>query len=243
MSNWVSGVLGGATAGATAKGVPGALIGGLAGGVLGGISDSSTSKAKKKARKQLNAWKEEAEGILDESRANQAKLSGEGAVTKYQDMRDSYDPNRFIYNAETDTDPNKVSFSKDSYNVEDYLNPNAQAIRQDIADTIQHTAAGSAMGHSSGAANSIVQAVMDKDEQLLKDARDQMNQERNFDYGMYTDYITRRQNELAQLQQGTQAQMEALRGDIQFDQQNEDNYYNNKLNLGNTIAQTKAQLV
>lgn len=244
MSDFVSGVLGGAGAGATATESPwGAVIGGAVGGLLGLGSDNATSRAKKRARRDLKSWQSEAERILAENHANQTRMTNEGDLKSYQDMRDSFDPSRFVYSSETDTDPNKVTFDKSNYNVEDFLNPNAQAIRRDIADTIQHTAAGSAMGHSSGAAQNIVHGVMEKDEQLLRDAREQMNQERNFDYGMYTDYIKNKQAQLDAIRQGTQAQMEALRGDIMFDQQQEDNYVTNRLNLGNSVAQTKAQLV
>lgn len=243
MSDFIKGVLGGAGAGATAGGMPGALIGGAVGGLLGLGSDNATSRAKKRARRDLNNWRSEAEQILEQSRQNQTRMSADGDLERYQRIRDSYDPEMFVYREENDTDPNKVSFNKSNYNVNDFLNPNASAIRKDVADTIQHTAAGSAMGHSSGAAQNIVQGVMEKDEQLLRDAREQMNQERNFDYGMYTDYIKNKQAQLEALRQGTTAQMDALRGDIMFDQQQEDNYVTNRLNLGNSVAQTKAQLV
>jgi hypothetical protein len=67
--------------------------------------------------------------------------------------------------------------------------------------------------------------------------------ERSFDYGAYTDYINQKQNQLNALQQGVQTQMASLRGDIQFDQQQQDALLANRLNLGNALAQTRASLV
>ena len=242
MADAINGAIGGASAGVAAGGANYAGLGGIIGGGLGLVgglfSDYQTAKAKRNARKQINAWRDDANRILEDSFRDRVRLSGESDVGTYKNIRDNFDPNEFVL-----SDDELNSFDKSKYNVEQFLNPNAQAIRDDVARTLQHTAAGSAMGHSSGAAKNIVQGVMEKDEQLLRDAREQMNQERSFDYGVYTDFIRNKQNQLQNLQQGRLAQMQALRDDIQFDQQNEDNYVTNRLNLGNAVAQSKAQLV
>jgi hypothetical protein len=85
--------------------------------------------------------------------------------------------------------------------------------------------------------------VLDKDESLYDKAYERMLGERSFDYGAYTDYINQKQNQLNALQQGVQTQMASLRGDIQFDQQQQDALLANRLNLGNALAQTRASLV
>lgn len=244
MANWLSGAMAGAgtgakiAAGTALGGGWGGVIGGVAGLGLGALSDWQHSKNVAAAKRDINNWQNEANRILEESFNGRTQLSGPDSVRRYKELRDNYDPNGYVL-----TDEQLNSFDKTKYNVEDFLNPNAQAIRDDVARTIQHTAAGSAMGHSSGAAASIMQGVMEKDEQLWKDARDQMNQERQFDYGMYSDFIKNKQQQLQTLQQGARDRMEMLRGDIQFDQQAVDNYNNNRINLGNAVMLTKAQLV
>lgn len=70
-----------------------------------------------------------------------------------------------------------------------------------------------------------------------------MRSERNFDYGVYKDYIEQQQQKLNTLHQGYLNQMSLYKDDIQFDQQNQDAYLNNKLALGNSTMQAKANLV
>lgn len=192
-------------------------------------------QARRTAQRDIDRWQGTAQGILDDAYKSGIRLSGENDVQNYQRLRDSFDPSNFIYNA----DP----FDKSKYRVEDYLNENRGKILDDVQNRIQHTAAGGALGHSSGVVEDIAQGLIDKDEQLYKDARDAMNQDRTFDYGMYTDYIQQQQNNLNTLMQGYQTQMSNLRGDITFDQQQKDNYTQNLLNLGNATMQAKASLV
>lgn len=222
--------------------VAAALIGG-AGKLLGSGIDAysaykereEAAKRRRAANEQISSWESQANAILDAAMQGNTKLTGPDDVTKYRQMRSTYDPSSYIYEFEP--------FEKDSYRVEDYLNPNKDAILADVARTAQHTAAGAGLGHSSGAMEAINQALINKDEELYRQAQEQMNVERNFDYGAYTDYIKNKQAQLSAIQQGQLASMEQLRGDIQFDQQQQDALLANRLNLGNTIAQTRAQLV
>ena len=193
-------------------------------------------KAKEKANQQLTNWESEANRILNESARGGITLSDSQDLENYQKLRSGYDPSKYVY---TDYQP----FDKDSYHVEDYLNPAKDAILADIAKQTQHTAAGAGLGHSSGALEAITQNVMDKSESLYNDAYNKMVGERNFDYGAYTDYINQKQKELDTLQQGTLNQMNFLRGDLLFDQQQRDALTANRLSLGNTMAQARASLV
>ena len=102
---------------------------------------------------------------------------------------------------------------------------------------------GAGLGHSSGALEAYIDAALAKDEELYKEARQEMKDERSFDYGMYTDYINQQQKKLDSMQQGYRTQLETLRGDIAFDQQQTDATLQNRLSLGNAIAQSRAQLV
>ena len=187
------------------------------------------------ANQQISAWQQQAERILAESEAGRTRLSDADALNRYKAIRDSYDPAAFTF------EPQK--FDKSVYNVEDYLNPNREAILADVAKTTQHTAAGAGLGQSSGALEAITKNVIDKDVDLLREARAEMKDERSFDYGMYTDYINQQQKKLDSMQQGYRTQLETLRGDIAFDQQQTDATLQNRLSLGNAIAQSRAQLV
>lgn len=215
------------------------LLGSGISSILGAATASEERKAaerrKRQANEQLTSWERQAKAILDEAMGKNVQLSSPSDVEAYRQMRSSYDPSSYTYKFEP--------FDKSSYHVEDYLNPNKEAILADVRKQAQHTAAGAGLGHSSGALEAIEQALINKDEELYNRAREQMNTERNFDYGAYTDYIRNKQAQLTAIQEGRLNQMGQLRGDIQFDQQQQDAYLANRLNLGNTIAQTRAQLV
>ena len=192
-------------------------------------------KRRNQANDQIDAWQLEANRILNESEANRTRLTDDGSVDRYKELRDSYDPSAFTL------EPQK--FDKSVYRVEDYLNPNRDAILEDIARASQHTAAAAGLGHSSGAVEAINKSILEKDEELLKEARQEMKDERSFDYGMYTDYINQQQKKLDTINQGYRTQLDTLRGDITFDQQQTDATLQNRLSLGNSIAQSRAQLV
>lgn len=222
--------------------VAAALIDGTSSLIGSGINAYSAYKERKAAEKRrkaanekLSAWETDANRILDEAMRNNVSLSTPEEVESYQRMKSSYDPSKYVYDFEP--------FDKDIYHVEDYLNPQREAILADVAKGVQHTAAGAGLGHSSGALEAITQGIVNKDEELYDKAWDRMNTERNFDYGAYTDFINQKQQQLQNIQNGILNQMSFMRGDIQFDQQQQDAMTANQLNLGNTIAQTRAQLV
>lgn len=195
----------------------------------------AAAQRRRQATQQVNSWEQEANKILEDAMANNIQLSSPEDVEAYQALKAGYNPSDYVY----DFDP----FDKSSYNVEDYLNPARDQIIADLQKSVQNTAAGAGLGHSSGALEAINQATLNKSEELYDKAYDRMNTERNFDYGAYTNYINQQQQRLNTLQQGVLGQMGTLRGDITFDQQQQDAYLANKLNLGNSLAQTRASLV
>lgn len=191
--------------------------------------------ARNKANRQIDEWQGTAEGILNDAMQNNIQLSSPSDLRVYSKLKASFDPSRYVYNFD--------KFNSSKYNVADYLNPQRDAIMADVAKGIQHTAAGAGLGHSSGAAAAIAQGLIDKDEELYNTAYEQMNNERNFDYGAYTDFINQKQKQLDAMQSGILSKMSMLRDDIMFDQGQQDAFLQNRLNLGNTLAQTRAQLV
>lgn len=205
---------------------------------------------KKAARQALNNWNKTASGMLEDQQseldkliASQSNLSTADDLQRYQQLKqDLADPSKYIYQAD--------EFDASKYNVDDYLNENKDKILADITKATQNTAAGAGMGHSSGTVQNIANNVMDKSEQLYNDAYTKMTNERNFDYGQYTDFINRQQQNLNQMYQMNQNTMQGLQNDIQFDQnQNMQNYQlqqdinNSKLALGQSNAQSKANLM
>ncbi len=212
----------------------GALSSGL--NAYGAKQDRKAAEARReKADEQISEWERQAEKILKDQEKKSVRLSSASDVNAYKNLRSSYNPDDYTVDYE--------QFDKTKYNVEDYLNPNRDAILADVAKASQHTAAGAGLGHSSGAIEAINRAIIEKDENLYDRANDRMKDDRSFDYGAYTDYINQTQKKLDSLQQGVLTQMNMLRDDIQFDQQNTDAVVQNKLSLGNSIAQSRAQLV
>lgn len=215
------------------------VVGGLASAAIGAYGAAQERKAanrrREQANQQISAWQQQAERILAESEAGRTRLSDADALNRYKAIRDSYDPSAYVVEPE--------QFDKSVYNVEDYLNPNRDAIKDNIYKQILNTSVGAGLGHSSGALEAYIDAALAKDEELYKEARQEMKDERSFDYGMYTDYINQQQKKLDSMQQGYRTQLETLRGDIAFDQQQTDATLQNRLSLGNAIAQSRAQLV
>lgn len=195
----------------------------------------AAAKSKASANQQITQWQQQAERILNENEENATRLSNPSDVSTYQQMRSSYDPSKYVVDAQP--------FDKSTYSVEDYLNPNREAILSDVRKQILNTNAGQGLGHSSGAYEAIVQGVLDKDESLYDKAYERMKDERSFDYGAYTDYINQQQKKLDSMNEGYLNQMNMMRNDIVFDQQQQDAAVQNRLSLGNTIAQSRAQLV
>ena len=242
----LSGSMQGASAGASAGGGWGALAGGIGGGVVGalnGMVADDEERAKKKALQRIqNRWENEADSILSDMANGQIRMSDSGDLETYKNLRNNYNPADYVISDDA-LGSLKQSFNKDDYKVEDYLVSNRDAILQDIGKNVMHTAAGSALGHSSGTLANVVQQEMAKDEQLQKDARQAMNEDRNFDYGMYTTYLAQKQQQLNQLQQGNLAKMNMLGEDVKFDQEQNDTYNQNRLALANAKAQMKVQMV
>ena len=113
---------------------------------------AAAQQAKNNANRQISAWEQRANQILQESEAKATKLSGSGDVAKYRQMRDSYDPSKYVVDAQP--------FDKSGYSVEDYLNPNREAIKANISKQVASTAAGAGLGHSSGALEAYIASAL-----------------------------------------------------------------------------------
>ena len=118
-------------------------------------------------------------------------LGQKGDSAAYRQAIEGYDPNSFVYT------PGK--FNAADYGVgsrEDYINPYYDQIIGDTAAQVQHTAAGAGIGRGSGAAQAIATEVAQKNNELWKEANQEYQDERNFAYRQYGDYIQNMQNAL-----------------------------------------------
>lgn len=243
-SNTVNGFSSGTTNGAaagSAAGPWGALIGGAVGGVTGLFSGLYSDYQDKKKRRQLendiNDWRTETEKILNDSYSNQVKLSKNGDVERYRQLRDSYNPNDFIL-----SDDVLNGFNKNNYRVEDYIASNAEARKKDL-ERVAGSIGGATMGRGVNATLERIKMMEALDDELEKNARSAMESDRNFDYNMFQNYITQKQNQLKAIQDGKLSSMDVLRSDILYDQQVDDAYNTNRINLNNAINQSKINLM
>ena len=131
-------------------------------------------------------------------------------VTDYRKAITGYDPDSFAYTPEKTFDQ---TYGKTR---DDFINPYYQQIIDDTAATVQHSAAGAGLGRGSGAAASIADAIVKKNEELYKDAQSMFESDRNFEYGKYNDYITMMQNNLDRKRAATDTKL-SLQGNLAQD--------------------------
>lgn len=187
------------------------------------------------ADKQSEATKEATENERQARLAAQAQLKDQGKLTKEEyeksikDINDYYDTRIGLGSKE---DVSKFKTSIEGYNPEDYiydfgdfqydktkedfLNPYYNQIIGDAAQKAQGSAAGAGMGRSTFAAQNIARAVAQKEDELYKTALQEYNTDRSQAYKEYADAITRNQNRLNALREGTQYKM-GLEGNLAKD--------------------------
>lgn len=134
-------------------------------------------------------------------------LGSEGDVTTYKSDIEGYNPEDYIY------DFKDFKYKKTK---EDFLNPYYNQIIGDAAQKAQGSAAGAGMGRSTFAAQNIARAVAQKEDELYKTALNEYNTDRSQAYKEYADAITRNQERLNALREGTQYKM-GLEGDLAKD--------------------------
>lgn len=213
----------------------GTLSGGVGGVAAGLIGAWMGNKAKQQARNEVDNWNNKATGMLDDYENSQIKFASPGDLQKYQEMKNNFDSSDYIYDFD--------QFDNSKYDVNNYMNENKDRILADVGKGVQSTAAGAGLGHSSGTLNNIINAQTNKNEELYNNAYNRMNTERNFDYQQYQDYITNMQSKLNQQYQIDQNIMNNLKSDLQFDQTQQGENIQNRMNLGNSITQSKVNLV
>ena len=208
----LSGGATGAAAGAS-SGNPmvtlGTGIAGALGGLFTSLSEADSEEEKRKILEQAaETYNTDLDGIvssLEQFYNENPSIGSADDITKYKELVADYDPNEFVYDFE--------DFDSSGYNINDYYAPNRSAVLQNTADMAQATAAGQGVGRGTGAVNNIASALVDKNEELAKNAQDAMNQDRQFAYQIWNSNIQNNQNRLNQLKSAYTTQMD-LYGDL-----------------------------
>lgn len=185
----------------TAIGGAAGLLGGLFSGI-GAQQDASERRnalnnAYAKYQQNANAMQQ----YLDNYYSGQTSMGKSSDADIARQMLSNYDPSQYIYDAE--------DFDKDAYNVQDYFDENRGNQINAVANTAQATAAGQNLGRGTSAVNAIANAIVNKNSELSDEAYDRMKSERDFDYKLYSDNITRNQEKLDALQKGYTDKMNA----------------------------------
>ena len=141
--------------------------------------------------------------------ANRGSMGTAQDVRDYADAMRGYNAGDYVY----DIDSKPFDYNK---TIESFLNPYRDQIIGDMTQQVQHTAAGAGLGRGSGAAQSIAQAVADKDEELYNQAYDRYTDDRNFMYNKYADYIKNKQAQLDTLRAATESKI-AMQGNLAND--------------------------
>lgn len=213
---------------------------------------SAERRARRKAAEKLLEQKQITETQyddlikdIDEYYATRQSLGNKEDISTYRDLMKGYDPDEYVF----DLDKYGSFDIKYDKTKEDFLNPYYNQIIGDTAATVQNTAAGKAMGHSTGAANAIAKAVAQKEDELYKTALNEYNIDRNQSYKEYSDYITRMQEQLNAQREGKQYQLQQY-GNLANDYLNTQDQYmrdlmqakSDKLGTSNQYAVSMASL-
>ena len=160
------------------------------------INASNERKARQEARSDLFRQQQEAGYQYDQMMSGINKYYDQrGSLGSAQDVADykaliaGYNPDEYVYN------PTEFSYTKTR---DDFVNPYMDQIIADETAQVQHSAAGAGLGRGSGAAAAIAKAVAEKENELYKEAQQEYNEDRQFEYNKYSDYIKMMQENLNQ---------------------------------------------
>lgn len=162
------------------------------------------------------------ENMLTSANNNRFKFATPAMQHKYIQSMENFDPNNYVY------DFSDFGYKK---SVDDFINQNRDKILADVGKGVQGTAAGAGLGLSRGTVDNAIAAQMDKSEQLWKDAYDQYNRDKDFEYKKHIDNITNNQNRLNTLASLTTGQQQALAGAIGQDENASTDYWTSMVSL------------
>lgn len=186
-----------------------------------GAAAEANRKAKEQAKKEAMGAYGQMEALLDETYANRPQYSKEGDVDTLRSLM-NYNPEDFA------ADFNPFQYGKSR---EDFINYNRDKILADVGKAAQGTAAGAGLGLSRGTGTNVINAQMDKSEQLWNDAWNQYKQDREFERSSYDKDIANNQMRLDRLLGATKDKATGIGGLLGKDEDWTKDYLASKMNL------------
>lgn len=193
-----------------------------------GAAAEANRKAKEQAQKDALGAYGQMEALLDETYANRPQYSTAEDVDTLRSLL-NYNPEDFA----ADISPFEYNKSR-----EDFINYNRDKILADVGKAAQGTAAGAGLGLSRGTGTNIINAQMDKSEQLWNDAWNQYNQDREFERSSYDKDIANNQMRLDRLLGATKDKASGIGGLLGEDEDWTKDYLSSKMNLIGDKAKT-----
>lgn len=185
-------------------------------------------KAKENARKDAMGAYDKMEALLDEAYSSRPRYSQESDVDTLRSLM-NYNPEDFA----ADISPFEYNKSR-----EDFVNYNRDKILADVGKAAQGTAAGAGLGLSRGTGTNVINAQMDKSEQLWNDAWNQYNQDRTFERSSYDKDIANNQMRLDRLLGATKDKASGIGTLLSKDDDWTKDYLSSKMNLIGDKAKT-----
>lgn len=206
---------------------------GIAGEIINYVSAQDEKEAAKEEAEKASAWASNLKAeIQKRNAANKGLYGSEADVKNYINAARNYDQES-LYNEFYDLDGDgKADTEKFDFgqSAEDYYNRNSDRIIGDVMRKAQGVAAGQGMGRSYDGANAMVQAAIDKDEQLWNDANNQYNQARNQAYSEWNGYLAQKNNQYNAIVGAMQGDLAASRNLASMFQTNSQNEFEDLMN-------------
>lgn len=206
---------------------------GIASNVANYFSAKDAKKAAMENEEKTRQW---AQGLKDSVRQHYDQSRGlygtEQDVQDYLDKVRGYDQEK-LYNEFYDLDGDGVADTEKfefGGSVDDYYNKNSEKIIGDVMRKAQGVAAGQGMGRSYDALQGMLQAGIDKDEQMWQDANSNYNQARNQAYSEWNSYLNQKNNQYNAIVQAMQGDLSASQGLAQMFQTNAQNEFEDLMN-------------
>ena len=208
----------------------------IAGGVSEWLNYSNAKDAKEAAKKnqeQVKKWADDLKNSVNSHYDSTRGLYGtEADVNDFLTKARNYDQESLyneFYDLDGDgkADTDRFEFGQTA---EDFYNKNSERILGDVMRKAQGVAAGQGMGRSYDGANAMVQAALDKDEQLWNDANSQYNQARNQAYSEWNGYLAQKNSQYNAIVNAMQGDLSASRDLATMFQTNSQNEFEDLMN-------------
>lgn len=166
-------------------------------------------------------------GQLETFHQGQTQFATPEMKKEYQELIANYDPSSMVY------EPEKFDFGK---GVEEYMDPYTEQIIQQAGQNVLHQYGKSGMGDSGFEHMAAFRSEAEKMDELRKSAREEYQQDRDFAYKEYSDYINQMNNKYKQMADLTSQKINLLSGAIGHDEQQASDYMSDILAVQTTKA-------